>query len=493
MNLPQNGKIVVIDNEPLEAEPLLEIFGKNRIPYVYFTGEINKLPAEGECFDDVRIVFLDINLTNGAPVEAIPAQLGNTIKRIIKPGTPYIAAIWSNNQDDHRATLKDLFENREPQISPISMTFLKKSDFFRIEPNQGYVLDPDRPNILNEIQSRIDECLNEVDSVKLLIEWENCISYSLSKTIFNISNIVDNDGYWNDNLKHVYYKLAHAQLGKNMKDKTNNELGRAALNTISSTFYDKLESRISDISLDESLDIKNAGIDFLCNINQSKIKLRWRDLTYFLFIDGTQKSQNKTVEGLKANNNPNEIDITQKLKARYNQISPKLNFELLFSKEEKAPFHPGNVYVKNVSGLKKRNLLFTYFPKIKEKENNGKFKIKTISDFRFVEVECTPACDYSQSKRLRYRLISGILFKNIDYKQLDPNLDSIYKEIPAFQYKNDVYRLVFDYRLFKTISVADKADIGNNSFIFRLKHELVVDIQARISSHINRPGIITVA
>jgi hypothetical protein len=180
------------------------------------------------------------------------------------------------------------------------------------------------------------------------------------------------------------------------------------------------------------------------------------------------------------------------LKSAYSLIFPKLNSELLISKSPKVRFHPGNVYKKTVTGIRKRKLLKTYFPKIEDKKN-GKYIQKEIFGFQFVEVECTPICDYSQSKRLRYRFLPGILFEvNVEAK-LDDNIDSIYKEIPPFEFRGKIYRLVFDYRLFKAINKDDVLKINVENFLFRLKIGLLIDIQARISSHVSRPGIITVS
>ena len=81
MELPFSGKIVIIDNEPKEAAPLLQILSKKRLPHVYFTGDQLLLPDEGNAFEDVRIIFLDINLTSSTTEQATLAQLSTTLKR----------------------------------------------------------------------------------------------------------------------------------------------------------------------------------------------------------------------------------------------------------------------------------------------------------------------------------------------------------------------------------------------------------------------------
>ena len=494
MRLPKNGKVIILDNEPKEAAPLIQVLTKNKIPHLYYTGDTEQLPIAGDTFDDVRVLFLDINLTNNAVNEATIAQLNNTLRRLIKPGTPYIAAIWSNNQESHLPLVNELFDNRAPDIAPISKILLDKSEFFQYSFEEGYILDPDRPKVLEDIQDKIDECLSQVDAMRLLIEWENSISDALNETILGISDIVDNNTFWNNNLKHIFYKLAHAQLGKTIFSAGNQELQHAALHTLIKSFSDRVEMKISNILIDPELDLMNSGKSYYRKINDAEVKLVWENLTYFLFIDGTQKAQSKNVSQLIARNNPAEEEITSELKSVYSLISPKLNTELLISKSPKINFHPGNVYSRSVTGPKKRKLLKTYFPKIDDKDREGKYKIQDLKVFKFVEVECTPICDYSQSKRLRYRFLSGVLYQNdIDPKLFDSTLDSMYTEIPPFLYNGKVYKLAFDYRLFKSINKVDTLKFTADNFLFRLKSELLIDIQARISSHVNRPGIITIS
>lgn len=492
MKLPKNGKVIVIDNEPKEAAPLLNVLAKNKIFHIYYTGETDLLPIQGDTFDDVRLLFLDINLTPNASDQATIAQLNSTLRRIIKPGSPYIAAVWSNNQEAHTPLIEDLFNNKASDIAPISKLLLNKGDFFQYNIEEGgYILDPDRLDIIGDLEQRINDCLNQVDAVRLLMEWENLVSEALTETISSVSNIIDNDAFWNDNLKHIYYKLAHAQLGKTISNHNDHELQQAALNTLTSSFNDRVEMKIAKVSIVSPIDISRSGKSYYRTINEAQVKLLWENFTYLLFIDGIQKSQNKSINGLKANNTEAEQEIAAKLKSIYGLISPRLNTELLISKSPKVDFHPGNVYHKVVTGLRKRKLLKTYFPDI-DKKQDGHYKYMDLKGFRFVEVECTPVCDYSQSKRLRYRFLPGILYEASVQSKLDENLDSIYREIPFFEFKGKIYKLVFDYRLFKAVNTDDDSRFTSHNFLFRLKSELLTDIQARISSHVNRPGIVTI-
>lgn len=491
MNIPKNGKVIVLDNVFKEAEPLLQILSKNRIPHTYYSGELEHLPEKGNLYEDVRIVFLDINLTGQEVYETIISQLGGTLKRIIKPYTPYIAAIWSNNESDNEDLVKELFETREPQIAPISIVYLNKSDYFLFEADHGYTLDSD-PEVLNKIETKINDSLDGVDAIKMLIDWENLIHLASTNTVLGFSGIIDYDKYWNNNLKHVLYKLAHAQLGKTIFDQSEEEIQRATLKTLTNSFNDQVEKEISTSLIEPDLDISTEGQHFLRTIEGSDVKLSWIELVYHLYINNTHKSKNKKFEKLKANNNTQEKEIAKSLKSHYKLISPKLNAELLISKSPEKDFRPGSVYSILVTGSKKRKLLKTYFPRVMNK-TAASFDISDLSGFKFIELECTPICDYSQIKMLRYRFLPGILYYEEHHNILESNLDSFYREIPPFFFNDAIYRMVFDYRLFKSVNKEDAISVSNNNFLFSLKKELLVDIQTKLSSHINRPGLVTIS
>ena len=59
--IPLNGRIAIVDDQIEQALPLMRIFAKNNIPYVYYKGnDIEYLPEQPE--NDIRILLLDLNL-----------------------------------------------------------------------------------------------------------------------------------------------------------------------------------------------------------------------------------------------------------------------------------------------------------------------------------------------------------------------------------------------------------------------------------------------
>ena len=86
MFLPINGRVAIIDNEIGEVEPLFKIFSKNRIPYTFVKGDdMDYLPEENDESNDIRLVFLDLNLLGNRTPEPkeVKSSLYPILKRVI--------------------------------------------------------------------------------------------------------------------------------------------------------------------------------------------------------------------------------------------------------------------------------------------------------------------------------------------------------------------------------------------------------------------------
>ncbi len=488
MFLPTNGRILIVDDKIEQAVPLINVLSKNKLPFTFHTADVNQLPATP--YNDIRLIFLDINLTDGVNEDAIKAQLQATLTRLVHPGIPYILIIWSIRENEYEELISDLFDTQIPQLAPIIKVSLSKSQYFSIIPETGNY--EANANIISRINTKLKSELDKIDSFKLLIYWEKMIHEAISQVILQFSSIIENDKYWSSNLKHIFYKLAHAQLGKTLKNENEVAIIQAVLKTLTSGLNDKIDFNLyNSTTLPFNLNTKKQGVNYYKLIGENEIKLKWEDLTTnVIYINSVEKGRNKVVDKL-TNGNADDLASINSFKDIYRHMSPKLNTALLIGLEKRLRLQPGNVYYKPVAGSKKRKLLATYLKGIDKKNDQG-FVYQNISAIRFVELECTPICDYSQKKWLRSRILPGLLLHSSFFSLLNSENDSLYKEIPPFQFENEVYKLVFDYRLFKSINLANDHNKQSN-FLFRLKNDVLVDIQARISSHIIRPGITTIS
>lgn len=153
MFLPINGRIAIVDNVIEEVEPLFKIFSKNRIPYIFIQGDdMMCLPEENDESNDLRIIFLDLNLLGESTpsVKEVKASLYPILKRIIsKNNFPYSIIIWSKQEDRYLDAVKELFAHELSDRQPIAIESFIKSDFFELTGDAKEI--PDK-NILDELQ-----------------------------------------------------------------------------------------------------------------------------------------------------------------------------------------------------------------------------------------------------------------------------------------------------------------------------------------------------
>ena len=62
MSLPINGRITIIDDQFDQALPIINVLSKNKQAYTYYSGDLQFLPNQDEVPNDIRLLFLDINL-----------------------------------------------------------------------------------------------------------------------------------------------------------------------------------------------------------------------------------------------------------------------------------------------------------------------------------------------------------------------------------------------------------------------------------------------
>ena len=304
--------------------------------------------------------------------------------------------------------------------------------------------------------------MSDIGVFKIFIVWENLIYDSASITTNEFSRLAEFDENWNRKMKEIVYNLAKAWAGKTLND-GETEVIKNSLYTLRGIFNDIFEKKINLIS-PENIDIS---------------------------------------EG-------NNVDI---------QIIGKINTKLLFDMNVSSMLYPGNVYkledlppLRNMVDKKKVvkdainwNTLKQIYDEnykdlgISRNKFNQEFEEAVTQKAEFVYLEVTPICDFVQSKMTLSRLVLGTLYpvslsltindeeKTHEQKPLIKQRTEFLYISPIFEYKNDFYFIVFDFRYFTSIT-ADQ--IKDKNPIFRLRKELLSDLQIKLSSHINRTGVL---
>jgi len=280
-----------------------------------------------------------------------------------------------------------------------------------------------------QIEKKIKEKLKNLSVFEIFLLWENMVHRSASSVVNEFSRFVKFNDSWNGELKNIFYKLAEAQAGKTLDTNSSQEVLKNALFTFDGIFIDTLEKNLHSNSDGMNVSFSESSVE--------------------------------------------------------DNIIGKINSKLLLDTSELDRLYPGNVYEIN----KKTH--------IKESLNTGNaMEIEEIKNKSIpVIIEISPLCDFVQDKMKLSRIIKGFLCPveiQINgttiqtYEKLKRSAHFLYVS-PVIKHEEKLYRLVVNFRHFSAKSIDE---INGNTPIFRLRKDILIDIQTKLSSHINRPGVL---
>lgn len=449
MRLPTNGRIAIIDNEINQAMPLMRVFAKNQLPYVFYKGDdITFLPDENSRFNDIRLLFLDINLVNSktSTAKEVKSSLYAVIKRVIsEKNFPYCLIYWSRQESEYSKVVEELFDKELSDRKPIRLIPFVKSDFF---PDFSDIEADNNVDLLEEI----NKVINQEHAYSYLLKWENIVHSSADKTLQEVFSSYHLFKDWKNNANYILEKLGNAYLGKHYKETSVEDQIKASFISFNSVFKDTLEHTVHNTDV----------------LNPLK-------LTYEL----------------------------ESIESKVSTINEKLNL----SKDVKDVSESGNVIMfreldpifskllnKIISLFQLKNCLRSEYAEIEEvdlkrlaSEEHRRIKEDIKKSWIQLAVVVTPVCDFVQKdNRIYDRIVKGLLIP-VAYKQfIDDKSEAVYVLPISISYEGSEYILILDFRYFVTLDLA----VANVKPIFRIRQELLAEIQSRLSRHINRQGIL---
>lgn len=280
---------------------------------------------------------------------------------------------------------------------------------------------------MDKLQRNIEEKVKLIDIFKVFINWENLIHDAASMTVNEISKFAEFDVRWNNEIKKIFFSLAKAHAGRMVEDMEDREKIISALYTFNQMFSDIFERDIQQVVIEE-------------------ISLE----------DG---------------------DIEEEVKNR-------INSKILIDSAPSNELYPGNVY-------KDQNVEANFIKEILNKHREDVLTSIAQNSIPIL-VEVTPICDFVQQKVKMNRVIKGVLIPDSAngnthiWRNIKKSALYLYVS-PAIHYEEKNYRMVLDFRYFTSLK---GDDIRNKKLLFRIRKELLSDIQIRLSSHINRTGVL---
>lgn len=435
MKLPLNGRVVIIDDMINEAQPLIKILSKKRIPFNYYKGtDYNEFP-ENPNDNKLRTLFLDLNIFElNKDTKTVISALDPILRTFVPDyPNPYLLIIWSKQSNDYQAALEKYFETHLRTKKPAKIIFLQKNDYFDFDTTFGWL---PQAGAIEKIEADLNSKLDQISLLTNLITWENIVHQKASDTLSEFTTFCPFDQDWNENSKAIMFHLAKAVVGVDNIGTLSDEqkLAKAFLN-INSLLAEKIESEVNSLRLGAV----------------SKI---------------TDKAYEK---------DPRTDSVPDDIKSA---INSKLH--VLVKSFSPMDIEQGNTYLLQ----KDQNLVEKIiWPKIFSPENPVKLE-EIRNEAVLVQLDITPACDYAQDKNYA-RLLLGILINSENAKHFK---HQYYCKTPILNINNEVKCIVFDFR--QIISLSRQELIAQNlTPSFKLRKEICSDIQAQLSNQVNRPGI----
>ena len=528
--LPADGSVLVVDDKAEDALPLIELLSSKGFACTYYSGADEKLPAQP--VQKVRLAFFDIQLFGPSDPTSYAANILRLINRLVASGNgPYIIVLWTTIASHEADTVEQQLRGGLPaDKKPLDILKLEKSDYFetisdssmrdsllheindtlssRFSPEDLRevirVVDSElrpvdkrqaRGDAIKKISVELNNKLqNAADSFQLFTHWEAAINKAAGTAVELFSSLHEIDGHWPDNLKNIILRLARAQLGQNVSDANEDEILRNALKTMNGTFLDLVEHHYPDVTgFSESIRFDKDNIQFLHTVGGTEYKIKWNSGMdkYKVYVAGRLvPARSRGVELKKVRDqgrNKTEKEHLGKLIEVYQSITPSINAKLLIDMHPPSDVQPGNVYLRKVNANRRKTLLKTYFKGKPVFDAKGKLILSNddLKKFRFIELETTPICDYAQNKWVKYRLLPGLMVPESYADNINKG-ECYYHDIPIVKVDGANYKIVFDFRLLKSV---DMKDHTTDLPFFRLRNELSASILSRLSSHASRIGI----
>jgi hypothetical protein len=426
MILPNNGRIVIVDDQLKEAEPLINVLSRSRIPFNYYSGTRQSDFPQDPNQNKLRVLFLDLNIFElNRDAKTVISSIHAILESVIPDSpNPYLLVIWSKQSEDYRIALEDHFERYLPKKIPAKIVFFQKGKYFDYIVEQGWI---PQVGCLERLEQDLTNELGQISLLRNLIAWENIIHLHSSETINEFSSFFPIEKNWDRNSKGIMYRLAKAVVGNDDISALSDEQKLAkAFISLNSFLSDKVEK-----------DVENLKLGPVQNINDNGINI---DTPILSLINSKLHTSNK---GFSINH-----------------------------------FEQGNIYlIPNEDDMINKIIWDKKFKQAIREQILG-------SNPQLIQLDITPVCDYSQDKRY-VRVVYGLILSD-SYK--DSCNSQYFYPTPIIRLDNQNKFLLFDFRQIKTLN-REFIIQRNISPYLKLRREICTDIQSQLANQVNRPGI----
>ncbi|KOM96222.1 hypothetical protein ACP49_02535 [Clostridium botulinum] len=505
MEISKNHKVFVIDDKYEEALPVLQSLAIKGIFTIYWNGSLETKPEEP--LEGIRFVFLDMRFSAVTDSRSINTYLFTLLRSAISiKNGPYILFIWSKHDNEYLEEFKKEIFNVKEIPKPYLIINMEKNNFIKwsYEKNEVYdevaaTLDvKDKQEIKNEILEllknynisdtietinvvengvnkliySLDEKLKEINSLAILLMWENLVNISAKKLVNDIASFSEISGNWDNNIKTLIQHLAVANAGKSLGTKTKDYVLNA-LSTFNQMLPDELWNQLMKNDIDEKTFnfINNPSI--IKTVDENVYSISKTSNKYIIKKNNSDYASFKRIDALKEDV---DKELCKEMYKQYLEFFGKSNFKLLCERITSDEIKkPGSVYE-----FQDDDMLQDLCNSILKKQ----YEI-TLTNISLIKLDVSSSCDYAQNKLKRIRILPGIMVEESYFSAIDDTED-IYCT-PELEVNNKLVKLVFNFHY---ITNESKNKLTEANIIFSFRELLLTEIKHKLSSYISRVGII---
>lgn len=477
MILPNNGRILIIDDNFNEAMPLIQMLSKKDIAYLYFDGKQSNMPTTP--LIGVRVVFLDLRFGSYNDVKSVVSNAIAILKSLLSPKNgPYILITWSKHENDYAEPLKKALHS-ELDICPEITLQLSKSDYFEDATNA----------------STFEVDIHRIISAHLGEDVEN------DNVVAEISNLLMGTSYFGTKvlkdgaLKNIEDKLIEELKKANLISffiLWENTIGKATINTVNE-IYIQMPNTIP------KNEILSAMLHYMAKYALEKQMKNYKLDTSTLF-QGSLVTLNEMFgyfcqdEMLDFNFKliP-ELDKIEEKHFRAEAESKYRKWVVTFKPPERAL--PGNIYIDENRSFRPHELL---------SNKDGKYDAfckEFLENKKILHIfaEISADCDIAQDKRLVSKIVYGVLIPENIYT--DMKKDDKIKSGKLKEYLVDLGIIELDIQnsdgsiesksmaVVFNLNLSTYSDVPSTRPLFALRKSFVVNLQTEIGKLISRQGI----
>jgi len=453
MSIPLNGRIAIIDDQFEQALPLIKILSQNQNPHTYFSGDLKFLPKDGENLNDIRVLFLDINLIDNSthPDKTLKAKLVPVLKRVISTKNfPYAIVYWSRQESEYNDLIKEMFSTDLSDRKPIAFMSATKSDFFEFD---GTIIEGADGKI-DLLFEKIKDLLDTDPAYSYLLNWENEIHASVDGTLQDVFSSYHEFDDWTNNANYIINKLGISYSGKAFSSQDAEDKIKSSFNALNIVLSDTIENAINVNAIENAqilVESKNTVADNIYSINSK------------LLLNGEKEPVDypgAVVEALDS-----EVDSLFK-----DILNNSVNRKVI------------QVQIESSNPDKEAPEI----QKLTDKEAK-RVRGEIRETWKKIYFSVTPLCDYVQNKADYNRCVHGMLIEADKKEFIDDKSEAIFVS-PTFSYENVNYVLVLHFRYFFTVRRPIKAE--NLNSLFRVRLQLLSEVQSKLARHVSRQGIL---